>query len=696
MANESIRILVDVAVKGRDVIKGLSGDVEKLDGAGKKASGGMGLLNSQTLAIVGVMGAAAVAAKQLYGALRGGAELKTIQERFGKLSASIDTTAQSLLGGMRTATQGMISDMELMASASQIVSLGLANNSGQVTRLATVVGTLGWDMQQVILTFANLSTMRLDALGLSVEEVTAKQKELEAQGYSTAAAFKEAVIQAGEARLAVGGVSEEEKNFKKLEASIANSKNELSLFLVEMAKGVGLIDAFGRAADRLFLERMVSGMVKAGEVTVRQGNLILQTYEETGSRGAAMFTALQAQSATALNAMDGGLVQNIESYRMWSGATAAAMNAGQSAVAGATQAIISSVLAADAVLMQVVANWQRAQASIPSAQAMTNRYAGWIDQTNKRNRASEEARAAMLEEASAAGSLGGAISMVTTAEQALAEAHARLASTFASEVSAKAEDMLITPDGVVNVENANKALYEQFKIAGATAGQLAILGVATGQFTQAQAEATLRAAILQEKMRQIATQAVATGDISGALGAFNAYKQQLDSGTIDGAAGSLEGLAQAADEFSGDYAASISVEDRAAMLAISDAQQALNDLSGTYYVNIVTTSSSGTPSPGGGASGLPTGGTPGGGVTPANFEDPNQGVTRQRVSPGPGISANSTRAGDNGLASGRSGGAVYNVNVNNYIDGQAQGRAGVDDVTTDKLMAALKGLGVRS
>lgn len=409
-----------------------------------------------------------------------------------------------------------------------------------------------------------------------------------------------------------------------------------------------------------------------------------------------MFTALQAGSQHALDSIDGGLVQNIESYRMWSGATAAAMNAGQSAVAGATQAIISSVLAADAVLMQVVANWQRAQASIPSAQAMTNRYAGWIDQTNKRNRASEEARAAMLEEASAAGSLGGAISMVTTAEQALAEAHARLASTFASEVSAKAEDMLITPDGVVNVENANKALYEQFKIAGATAGQLAILGVATGQFTQAQAEAALKAAILQEKLRQIATQAVATGDISGALGAFNAYKQQLDTGTIDGAAGSLEGLAQAADEFSGDYAASISVEDRAAMLAISGAQQALNDLSGTYYVNIVTTSSSGTPSPGGGASGLPTGGTPGGGVTPANFEDPNQGVTRQRVSPGPGISANSTRAGDNGLASGRSGGAVYNVNVNNYIDGQAQGRAGVDDVTTDKLMAALKGLGVRS
>jgi hypothetical protein len=121
----------------------------------------------------------------------------------------------ALLGKLREATKGMISDAELMASASGIVSLRLADNEEQVVRLATVVGTLGWDMQQVILTFANLSTMRLDALGLSVDEVKAKQKELMEQGMSTAAAFKEAVIQAGEARLDVGGVSDAERRSKR-------------------------------------------------------------------------------------------------------------------------------------------------------------------------------------------------------------------------------------------------------------------------------------------------------------------------------------------------------------------------------------------------------------------------------------------------------------------------------------------------
>ena len=128
--------------------------------------------------------AAGMAAQQAYATLRAGAELQTTTERFGKLAASIGTTADVMLGKLREATKGMISDAELMASASGIVSLKLADNEEQVVRLATVVGTLGWDMQQVILTFANLSTMRLDALGLSVDEVKQKQKELMDQGLS--------------------------------------------------------------------------------------------------------------------------------------------------------------------------------------------------------------------------------------------------------------------------------------------------------------------------------------------------------------------------------------------------------------------------------------------------------------------------------------------------------------------------------
>src|SRR5690606_2445834 len=166
--------------------------------------------------------------------------LQTTAQRFDKLAHSIGSTSDAMLGDLRTATKGMISDMELMASASQIISLRLADNEGQVTRLATVVGTLGWDMQQVILTFANMSTMRLDALGLSVEEVKTKAAELEAAGMSAQEAFKEAVILAGEARLDAGGVSESEKAFKQFEAAIADSRAELSLAALKIGEFIGL------------------------------------------------------------------------------------------------------------------------------------------------------------------------------------------------------------------------------------------------------------------------------------------------------------------------------------------------------------------------------------------------------------------------------------------------------------------------
>ena len=106
-----------------------------------------------------------------------------------------------MLGKLREATGGMMSDAALMESAAGIMSLGLAKTEDGVVRLATVVGELGWDMQQVILTMANNSKMRLDALGLSVEDVTERAKKLQDAGMSMDQAFDMAVIEAGEAKI---------------------------------------------------------------------------------------------------------------------------------------------------------------------------------------------------------------------------------------------------------------------------------------------------------------------------------------------------------------------------------------------------------------------------------------------------------------------------------------------------------------
>jgi hypothetical protein len=231
-----------------------------------------------------------LAAQQAYATLRAGAELQTTTERFGKLAASIGTTADVMLGKLREATKGMISDAELMASASGIVSLKLADNEEQVVRLATVVGTLGWDMQQVILTFANLSTMRLDALGLSVDEVKQKQKELMDQGMSTAAAFKEAVIQAGEARLDVGGVSESEQAFKQAEAAVTNFKNAILESTIATLAQAGAFESLAATANSIQLATDFRGELAAlreeGAITTVEWLGLLNTLSQSGAAAA--------------------------------------------------------------------------------------------------------------------------------------------------------------------------------------------------------------------------------------------------------------------------------------------------------------------------------------------------------------------------------------------------------------------------
>jgi hypothetical protein len=206
---KNIQINVDANYKGAGAIRQASADVKSLEKSAKTAGSGIvGGFRAALPAIAAAgaaMGALALAAKGALSALTEGAQLSLIEDRFNRLAESIGSTADVMLGKLKEATSGMMSDANLMASATDIMSLGLAKTEEDTIRLATVVGTLGWDMQQVILTFANNSKMRLDALGLSVEEVTARAKELEAAGMDMDRAFDLAVIEAGEKRIQLLG-----------------------------------------------------------------------------------------------------------------------------------------------------------------------------------------------------------------------------------------------------------------------------------------------------------------------------------------------------------------------------------------------------------------------------------------------------------------------------------------------------------
>mgnify|MGYP001224245741 CR=1 FL=1 len=667
MAGESVKVLIDIAVKGREHVKGAVSDIKEIDSTAKGATGGIGGLARGLVAATGVIVGAAVAAKQLYSALKEGAQLQTVTQRFDKLSDSIGTTADTMLSKLRSATQGMISDMDLMSSASQIMSLKLATSEDQVVRLATVAGKLNWDMSQVVLTFANMSTMRLDALGLSVEDVRKKADELKASGMSAEQAFKEAVILAGEARLDVGGVSESEKSFKQLEAAIANTKNEMSLLLIEFAESTGLINAMSEAASRLSFERGLREAVQAGELTNEQFRTLIATMRDSGV-AAAEFQMQQMASADSLSAMDGGLVANIESYRMWSGAVQTAANIAEQAMTGASNSIIADVMAADAVLMQTVNNWQNNQAL-----ALGNRQQWRARAAQNRARQADAAgpfahlREGAQQATTAAYGYAAAIDTV-------AQSHDRMVSAFETEAGQDMAAGFIGADGLVNIEAANKALYEQAKAAGASAGELALLGVATGQLTEEQAKAALKAAILMEKIKQLAA-SVVSGDISigDAVGGLGDFGAQLNEGAITGAAGGIEGLAQAAQAFAtGEYEATMQADGTQAFGVFGSMEEWLKRVTGTFHTNIVVT------------------------TTGAAVEEETEPRGGRSIPVAPPITESSTERSRNraDVISGRSGGATYNVSVTNYIDGKESGRASLDDVTADKTRAALMSLGL--
>jgi len=504
-----------------------------------------------------------LAAQQAYATLRAGAELQTTTERFGKLAASIGTTADVMLGKLREATKGMISDAELMASASGIVSLKLADNEEQVVRLATVVGTLGWDMQQVILTFANLSTMRLDALGLSVDEVKQKQKELMDQGMSTAAAFKEAVIQAGEARLDVGGVSESEQAFKQAEAAVTNFKNAILESTIATLSQAGAFESLAATANSIQLatdfRAEIGALREEGAITTVEWLKLLNTLSQSGAAAAEVELA-GIIMRDSLTDTDAEINNQLGSWQVWArtvaiqtgyaAQTAAAnMNAiftgllGISNGLGDTSAFLPQADEFDYLAAGARAGKDyRSGLAIEARQARIDRNLQFVRHDPDFIASGREVRNEMEYATAATYGYSSALGSMSTAEQEAAEAHSRFLSSFNEELRAKPEDGLYNAEGVANVEAVNKALYEQVEAAGASAATLALLGVATGQFTQEQAEAALKAAVLQEQIRAIAA-SVAAGDLSigDALGQLNQAREALDASNLAAVAGTGEG-----------------------------------------------------------------------------------------------------------------------------------------------------------
>lgn len=242
--------------------------------------------------------------KAVYDMARQGAELEFMAGKFDRLSLSIGTTSDVLLEDLRKATQGTRSDMELMASASDFMALGFAKTSDEAVRLSTVAGALNMNMNQLVLTLANQTTMRFDQLGVSVVGFQEKVDALVKSGMSANAAFQEAFLRQAEEQIqkvgnvadsTLGSMMQMESAFKNLsdvmKTDFADSMNEIAPLLTDVANG--LTAAAQNGINYRDVMRQMKSALDAGVISTADYNRVMKEMGVNSAKGTVSAEKLQ-------------------------------------------------------------------------------------------------------------------------------------------------------------------------------------------------------------------------------------------------------------------------------------------------------------------------------------------------------------------------------------------------------------------
>lgn len=253
MADGSVEYRVETRFEGEGELRQAAsafdrmGDAAKrsLDGINDKArGGGLGLLNLQ--AGIDLAGQAFSTLQGLasgaMAALSEGAALADARGDFEDLTAAIGSTSDAMLGDLKAATGGLITDAQLIADASNMMALNLGLSKDQIIAFSGAAAELDWNMETLADTLNTGSTRGLKEMGLSIDEVKGKMAELEAQGIATDQAFRMAILDAAEEKIGrVGKKSEEAAGqLQILETAITNAGNTFKeSFAGGMAEGIG-------------------------------------------------------------------------------------------------------------------------------------------------------------------------------------------------------------------------------------------------------------------------------------------------------------------------------------------------------------------------------------------------------------------------------------------------------------------------
>ena len=288
MADEQLRIVIDALNKASDDITKVKKELGGLDDTTKKVDKSSksfgqtwaGVLTGINSGIA-VAQQVAAALKKIYDTAREGAALEYAESKFDNLSRSIGTTANALEYDLGKATDGMYSKAQLIESAGNFMSLGLAKTHDEVVRLSTVASALNMNMNQLVLTLTNQTTMRFDALGVAVDGFDERLAGLKATGMDANKAFTEAFLQQAEAQIKKVGSAADSAiaPFQKLEAATTDWKNALVQSVTEtkivQTAIEGITDTLVTATrfQDLMTEAVEAGILTEQEMTRIQGDV---------------------------------------------------------------------------------------------------------------------------------------------------------------------------------------------------------------------------------------------------------------------------------------------------------------------------------------------------------------------------------------------------------------------------------------
>lgn len=517
---------------------------DKLSKLGMSALG----INSAMQVASAAMNAFTGTVQGAWRALGEGAALTTAQGNFERLAGSIGTTADALRNDLTAATQGMVSQAELMANASEMMALGLTRTHDQTVRLGSVAGQLGWNMQHLILELNNMSGLRLDALGLELDKVKAKAKEFEAAGMSAKEAYAEAVITMGEQKLDIIQLSDAEKAMRQLTTAAEDAGNAFKIafaqglsdnmqdlaggamamgdswkyaaqwageyaaivsgFVLRGVTAAGMreemndlresfIAAGGSMAE--FDERYKGIFDMSGRLSVEQLSLVIQQLEAdiAALKDAAAYANPELRQMEQWGGIPGIPKENIRSVTEWTDE--------------AKKAAIAAAELADKPYVGVKnqeALWAEA------GRAISATYDGFVAE------AAEAADKIAQELADA----------FTEAAQAASDAF----TTAMSGLKDDAVPDLIDIFGNFDSTKVNEAIMGMAQSSGAAVSQLGALGVALGEFTPAMAEAATKAALFQGALEGLTKQWVLGKiDTSAFLGAIEEVQGILAGSLAD-------------------------------------------------------------------------------------------------------------------------------------------------------------------